>query len=211
MTVVIALKDKNSIWLGADRMLSGEILKGLSETPKFAKKPFTIYTPKKTPDNDGHTNILHENEETNYMIIAFAGDVGIFNHIVNGFKLPDKIKDDEFLTYLHLDFIPELQDYLRTFNLILRNNDGEDILTHLLIIYNNEIYTLFENLTYSTFDEKYKVIGGAQSIALGSLYTSVGDDPDYRIRLAINACAHHTHIVSEEMDIIEITEEDYVQ
>jgi hypothetical protein len=189
-------------------MVTGGNLKSKTISPKYFKKPFTIYTPKETTTKDGNKKIDYSNKETNYQLIAYAGDVGIINHIKYGFKAPDKIREDSFETYLHLDFLPALEDHLRTLRLYPRE-DGEQLDISLLIIYMNKIYEIFPDFTCMSYDENYHVIGAGNEIALGSLYSTIGEDPEYRVKIAIHACNHHTNCCSDKMDLITLTLDDY--
>ncbi len=200
MTIIITLKNKNEIYLAADKQVTGGNLKKTLPQPKYFKKPFTI-----TP------NILEDTtdkDHTEYLIIAYAGDIGIINHLQYGFKLPDKIETDTFETYLHLDLLPALQEHYTALNLRPPSEEYE-LDFNLLLIYKGHVYEIFSDYTAIEYDSDYHCIGCANEIAQGSLYSTIGEDPEYRINIAMQACAHESNAVSTNYDTTIITNKTY--
>lgn len=210
MTVIIAIKDKNSIWLGADRMISNDVTKSHSNVPKFFKKEFQTYTPKETTDSKGHKDIKKTNIEKHYLIFAGAGSDSVNSYIQYAFKFPDKIREDPFETYLLLDVLPSIKEELSLTGLLKTDNAGaNDTEANFLIIYDNEVYPIYRDLGYGPSNEEYTVIGIGDEIAYGSLYTTKYCPPEQRINIAIKACAYHTLFIDDNIDLIEIKPEDY--
>lgn len=209
MTVIIAIKEDDKIYLGSDRMISSESTKTTSRTPKFFKKEFQTFTPIKVVDKEGHVDITKNDFEKHHLIFAGAGSDAIINYIRYAFRFPDKISTDPFETYLLIDLLPALRNELIDVGLVKNTNGKLDTEANFLIIYDGEIYPIFRELGYSPRTEEYCVIGIADEIAMGSLHTTRGEPPKTRIEKGINACAYHSLYVDNNCDIVTITNNDY--
>lgn len=208
MTVIITIKEDDKIYLGSDRMISSDSTKTHSSTPKYFKKEFQTYTPKTEEDGD----ITQTNFKQHYLIFAGAGSDAISNYIKYAFRFPDKIESDPFETYLLLDVLPALRDELKNAGLLKIDAGGvSDTESNFLLIYDNEVYPIYRELGYTPRSEDFCVIGIADEIALGSLYTTKNEaDSEYRIKVAIEACAYHSLFVDSNIDIVTITNDDYI-
>ena len=211
MTVIIAIKEDNKIHLGSDRMISTESIKTTSNTPKFFKKEFQTFTPVKVVDKDGHVDVTKNDFEKHYIIFAGAGSDAIINYIRYAFRFPDKRNADTFETYLLIDLLPTLREELQSVGLLKSTNGKIDTEANFLIIYDGEIYPVFRELGYTPRTEDYCVIGIADEIALGSLYTTKNKkNQKNRIKKAIESCAYNSLYFDNNYDIVTITDSDYL-
>lgn len=213
MTVIITIQDpeKDVVYLGADRMISNTVTKSVSSCPKFFKKQFNTYTAETVLNDDGSEDIVKSDVVEHYLIFAGAGSDSVNSYIQYAFRFPDKIESDTFETYLLLDLLPSIREELDAVGLMKTGDGGcNDTEANFLIIYDGQVYPVFRDLGYSPSSEEYNVIGVGSEIAYGSLYSTKELSPMERIRVAIGACSYHCLFVDDNMDIIQITSDDYL-
>lgn len=193
MTVLIAIKEEDSVFLGADKQVTGGQIKQDKDTKIFKKELKTI-------------NSKGEVIKTETVYFAETGYVVVGNYIRYGFELPYKEEKESYEEYIVTKLCTKLNQSLKESGLIKVKDSKTYSDTNFLIVMNNNIYTI-SNVGLVCEFEDYVVDGSGYEVALGSLYTSKGKSARERIKLAIEACDKHTIYVNGEYDIIEIKKE----
>ncbi|MPL61810.1 hypothetical protein SDC9_07399 [bioreactor metagenome] len=201
MTVVVAIKDKtnNDIIIGSDTMVTGGNLKYEMDEPKF----FIVEIPHGTLPNSEKTKI----------IVGEAGRVSILEYIRRVFKPPVwNRKTQDFNTYMLDKFFPNFKDLLKKKSYVGKNekdNGSIDIFSHLLIIHENEFYTMWEDLGFCRETGDFFAIGSGKQVALGSLHSTkefIYDNPKARVEKAILAAGELTTYVNTDIHISSVNE-----
>ena len=194
MTIVVTLKDKDEIIIGADkRVTEGDIIISENKSKILIKEL-----------------IIRSYEDLTYdkILIAFSGLYSLFEFLKT-FPIPSKNLDDTFLEYLYGTFIPKLNNHLRSYNLIQEFNGGQEgVDWELLIAYKNQLFLIEFNLGVIEITTPYYAIGAPRDIALGSLYTTTNDDyvtsKGYIVANAIRACAAHNTLCNNNIELYRI-------
>lgn len=209
MTIVVAVKDENSIIIGADKRLTEGDLILTDNSSKILIKDMTEM--EKPPKKHDTINI-----KTNKLIIGFSGEYGLYE-LLKAFKPPVKNPNHTFLEYYYHYLNPKLKELLNKHDKFTEFHNGKNgIDWDLIIIYNNELYNLTFSLDLLEIYDEYIAVGAGKEIAYGSLHTSkstsfmCGDKlremlPRLWVENALNACAKHA-VNCNNMEIIKITE-----
>lgn len=95
---------------------------------------------------------------------------------------------DEVLQFLRTDYIDELKKFATENNMV--DNDGE-LNNIFILVYNGNIYRIFNDFTVVLSDKDYACIGCGDKIANGVFYALENDKSKTireKIEIAINAC-----------------------
>lgn len=193
MTIVVTLKDKDELIIGADkRVTEGNIIVSENES-KILIKDLLL---------ESYNGITYDK-----ILIAFSGLYNLFEFLKT-FPIPSKNLDDTFLEYLYGTFVPKLNTHLRKYNLIREFHGGQEgVDWELLIAYKNELFLIEFNLGVIEITTPYYAIGAPRDIALGTLY-AFKDDPDimreYIVDTAICACATHNTLCNNNSELYRI-------
>lgn len=183
MTCIVALKEKDKIFLGCD---------GLTAEGQF------VYNP-----SESKIQKLADN-----MYIGVSGRSLTANIIqANKDKLisEEKLFDNDF-SFLFNSFRKKLLEILLSDNIhkqIEKNNDSFG--SNILIVYNKNIYTMSNDSTIQLIDTYYAE-GSGQSYAMGSLFTTKNIDIGSREKVSLALLAAHAHncYVDDNIHIVEI-------
>ena len=197
MTVVIALKDKknNDVIIGSDTMVSGANTFRKMDIPKFFVKEISTGS----WDKDKEKIVLGE-----------AGSVTVLEYMKRVYKPPvwDK-KKETFNTYMLNKFFPGFKKLLEDKIYVEKyekNNSVIDLGTKLIVIYKNEIYSMFRSMGFERHTEEYVCIGSGEEVALGSLYSSRDLEPKLRVNDAVMAAGELTMYVNTDVHIDSVNE-----
>ena len=195
MIVLVAIKEDDKIFVGADRQsTAGQIIE-MKKEPKFMEKTFNVV--------DGYGKKIRESK----LLLGVTGCAYLGTFLRYGFNFPDLNDNiEDFEEYLIKSLFPTLKKKLVENKLVAVSNNKLNTESAFLIIYNGEMYCIETNLGVISIGGSYTAMGSGAQIALGSLHTSedLGFTSKQRIGLALEAAADNTIYVSHEYDIFEI-------
>ena len=160
MTIVIALNDdKNDcIWFGCDTQGTLEDM-----DMSFGEKIFSLEVPVINCD-EGDDEFITLN-------IGVSGSHFLMSYLTHSFQPPSIDTRWDFISYLYNKFFQKLQEELSLHKLLKNENEVIDSESSMIIIYENEIYEVYQD--FSIFHEQieeYSTIGSGWKIAEGVLH-----------------------------------------
>lgn len=173
MTVVVALRQNNSLYVAADRLISGDNIKTTMSRPKIWSRPGYLF--------------------------GFCGTLE-GEHVQSKFK-PSKPTGD-IDTFMQGQFLEELKDFYDEWNIFRdqRNDDGLGLIvcTGEYIYEHSPAY-----LTMTRYEIPYMSIGSGSQYAMGSLYSTQDlTDPRERLRRSVKAACEFSTSCGLPMDIL---------
>jgi 20S proteasome alpha/beta subunit len=181
MSLVVAIKDKDRIVLGADKQAS-------------------------TGGNKDHTNTkIWEVEELPGAIIGSVGSARAsqiiqYSQIIDKNLLNQNL-DTEFIVRI---LAPTLANGLKANGITVEAPEGAkcDMMPNAFIFaYGDRAWTIWHDLSVSEID-KYFAIGSGSDVARGVLYATQDQDPFKRIVTSIDAAAESTLYVDDGIDLL---------
>jgi 20S proteasome alpha/beta subunit len=181
MSLVVAIKDKDRIVLGADKQAS-------------------------TGGNKDHTNTkIWEVEELPGAIIGSVGSARAsqiiqYSQIIDKNLLNQNL-DTEFIVRI---LAPTLANGLKANGITVEAPEGAkcDMMPNAFIFaYGDRAWTIWHDLSVSEID-KYFAIGSGSDVARGVLYATSDQDPFKRIVTSIDAAAESTLYVDDGIDLL---------
>ena len=175
MSVVVAIKKDNVVYMGAD----SQVTRGGTRT---------------TLSNPDNYKIWAMSDSDN----ALMGGVGTVRPI-NVLKVANDLIPEAVDIKGNVDFrfvvrylVPRMMDELADYKILLKNEDGvPNMDASFLFAYRDRLYNIDRWGTVITIDD-FCAIGSGASEALGSLLSSADvEDPVERIKMAIKASAAH--------------------
>lgn len=172
MTVIIAYKTDDEIYLGTDSMgVAGHI---------------------KMYDEEKICRICFDKKSKSYMYVAVTGPAYVLHELQHGFIVPLKSDDITFEQYLHRHFVPKFIQHLSQ-NFLGKVQDGQCKLNcNLVIIYDN-IYVIYDNMI-TVCNDKYYCDGQGADLAQGALYAmevcESSFDIEAQISIALDAACY---------------------
>lgn len=194
MTIIIALKDKKNkrIIFGSDRLESQGIICGVCKNKIITKEVNIV---------DAYYNEITTKE----IHIGLSGYGFIAELIEHKFTAPDMNEKQTFMEYLYDDFLEDLRKLLLSKKLSAVDKEVFDSGSNLLIVFEDEIYEVFDNFSVTKIDGEYAVSGIGWQIAIGSLYTNLHYhkklDRVEAVRQALTACGVNTIYCDTNIDI----------
>ena len=192
MSVVIAIKDKNKIYLGCDTQASGGNNK-INLKDASSQKVW-------------HHNNLPD------LVLGGAGslrDIQIIQTSINLFDLTSVLLNKIDYTFLVQHFFTNVYNILAEKNRIGRDTTGNlvnIIDCEFIVAFGDKMYHIDQEGTVIEAND-YLVIGSGSEVAIGVLENNKNKKPQTRIQEAIKACAENTLYVNNEMYITDTTEE----
>lgn len=181
MSLVVAIKDKDRIVLGADKQAS-------------------------TGGTKDHTNTkIWKLEELPGAIIGSVGSARA-SQIIQYSQVIDKnlIPDDLDTTFVVRVLAPTLANGLRANGIVVEAGDGGkcDMMPNAFIFaYKNRAWTIWHDLSVSEIED-YFAIGSGSEVARGVLYATPERNPFDRIVTSIEAAAESTLYVDDGIDLL---------
>jgi ATP-dependent protease HslVU (ClpYQ) peptidase subunit len=160
MTCIVGLVDKGKVYIGGDSAGVGDY----NLTVRADEKVFI-------------------NED---FIMGFTSSFRMGQLLRYKFKKPyhfPNVSDDE---YMVTTFVDAVRDCLKQGG-YARNNSGEESGGTFLVGYNGNLYAIYDDYQVAKFKDGFAAVGSGSQIALGSLYSTDGKEPEERIRLALEA------------------------
>jgi len=182
MTCIAAIAHEGKVFMGADRMTSAGNLKFGKTEPKVS--------------------IINSE-----MIVGICGYVrfgNIFNYHLS-LKPYRKFHDEpgKEMDYLITHVAEEMRKKSAELSADRVDSSRQGSDSGVMIGLNGKIFSLGSDYSVCGHGE-YFADGSGVGVALGSLYSTGGKEPEERIRTAILAAAHHTAYVDDTIDILSV-------
>ncbi len=175
MTCIIGLVHDGKVYMGGDSCYSCGNIKGTLKSPKIFK---------------------YKN-----MLLGTAGSLRFMQSLKYDFAPPIDSSLD-VIEYIVSEFIPDLREVLRKAGIMEEKDKIETTDSRILVGYRGRLFIISSNFAIIEDSNEYLAIGGADEVALGSLYTTRGMSvPEFRIQEALRAAAHFNPYVSEPFTI----------
>jgi len=175
MTVIAALRHDNQMYMAGDRLVSGDNLSVNISRPKVWQRDQYLF--------------------------GFAGTLDA-EHIAAKFVPPTV--SGSLDTFMQTTFLEALDDFYTSWSIIKDPKGGTGL--SLLICVGNYIYEHDPAyLTMTRYSLPYMAIGSGSAYALGSLYSTNGQDPTNRLKLAIGSACKFSPECGQPIDIISMT------
>lgn len=188
MTAIVALKDEKSkcIYLGADSLASNGMQSSRVSDPKIFK-----------------------NGE---FIIAYAGSFRSGQVLAYKFKPPAIPKDNNKLfSYMVNEFVEALRETLSKTGRIRKEMEQENASPlEFLVAIRGRLFSVQDDFSVLEPMDGYAAAGSGESFCIGSLYSTKGMPAEKRIKLALEAAAHHDPNVSEPFVIKKVKIKDNI-
>jgi hypothetical protein len=169
MTIIIGIRDKKKVYLGADSCIGG----GQSHYVRATGKLFRL----------------------GGLIIGLSGYSRIGQLMrylpTDTFPatLPKSIEAGE--AFLVQAFLPVFHKALRDAGAMLRGKEGEDsIQSNAIIAWGNQLFEMGPDFYFARLADDYQAVGAGCDIACGSLFSTKGQPPKQRLRTALEAACH---------------------
>lgn len=160
MTCIVGLKHKNTIYLGGDSAGIDRTYLTIRKDPKvFINGEFII----------GFTDSFRMGQLLQYSLVV-----------------PKKPKKQNTYSYMATTFIEAVRACLGTGGYTTVENNRE-IGGQFLVGFDNRLFTVESDFQVGESIHDFHAIGCGDDIALGSLYSTEGMDPKYRVTTALNA------------------------
>lgn len=181
MSLVVAIKDKDRIVLGADKQVS-------------------------TGGTKEHTNTkIWEVEELPGAIIGSVGSARA-SQIIQYSHVIDKnlVAGDIDTLFIVKALAPTLANSLRNNGIVVEPGDGGkcDMMPNAFIFaYKDRAWTIWHDLSVSEIED-YFAIGSGSEVARGALYATPDKNPFDRVAISIEAAAEATLYVDNGIDLL---------
>lgn len=165
MTCIAALVDKGTVWMGCDSMGSSD---DDAYDCAFPKKIFTV----------------------NDMLIGVAGSLRINQLLQYAWDVPERgnLPVMPYMVAVAESIRPLLNDAEASSTL----DGGKRIFEGTVLIgYQGKLFRIFSDCSVFQTKQEYATIGSGAQVASGSLYSTKGQEPKKRVRMALEAAAQH--------------------
>lgn len=143
--------------------------------------------------------------QTGPYLIGFCGSPRAIQLLRYNTKLPAPPKDPaQLLGFMASKFINHVRSLFNASGLVLKGDGVMEQLgdMQLMVVVRGHIYVIWPDMQVEETVENYNALGSGEDLALGSLYSTEGEDPESRIRMAIAAAAHHCESVGGPVNLI---------
>ena len=169
MTCIVGLVDDGRVWMGADsRSTSASDWCLTTQSPKIIEKDGALF--------------------------GCAGSPRIGQLIRYSTTLPKRLPDD--LDREVFEIVAAIQRGLREGNCIAVDGGAETYDGTILLGYRGNLFLVSNDYSITQPRENYQAIGSGSPTALGALYATKGQEPETRIRIALEAAAQTSPYVS---------------
>jgi len=112
-----------------------------------------------------------------------------FGQVVEYYFNPPKSKSSNIMEYMVCQFVPELIS-------VTKYHDVEENTSSLIIAYEGKIFYIDSDWQVGWDTTDYHAIGSGADVAMGSLYSTEGQQPLERLRIALEASEKFSTTVS---------------
>jgi ATP-dependent protease HslVU (ClpYQ) peptidase subunit len=179
MTCIIGLKYNGTVYLGGDS--AGVDVNNISiraDEKVFSNGPF---------------------------IMGFSGSFRMGQLLQWSFRPPRLPKSRSIFGYLVTDFIDALRKCYQEKGTLKSSESGCDMGDQLLLGIHDELYHIQSDFQVAEVQDAYNSIGSGMDVSLGAMYATedIENDPEYRIRVALEAAAKHITSVAPPFLVID--------
>lgn len=180
MTCIVALKEGNRIWLGADSCISGSYESTIGK-PKIVRK--------------------------GEFLLGGAGSVRGIQLFQHSMPILNICEGEEYYHYLINTITHSMRQTFKVHG-FLREEDKKERApgTNFILIFRGEIYEIDSFFGVDHSRVGYSAIGNGDHFALGSLYSTAKTnlDPETRIKIALDAASNYSGYVAPPYEILSI-------
>jgi ATP-dependent protease HslVU (ClpYQ) peptidase subunit len=180
MSVVVAIKEKGKIHIGADTQISYGNMKSDAPQGKLFKHP--------------------QDDDLVVGIVGYARTAVILKYkkeLFNEMRVKAGMVNMEYLVN---EWYLDILEYFKKYNHAV--DDKESLPSTIMIAYKDHCFLIDRSGYIEELEEgKYFYIGSGAQVAAGSLSTTEGEDPDERIRRAIEAAGEKTLYVNRTVEM----------
>ncbi|QJE74527.1 hypothetical protein HHL28_16940 [Aerophototrophica crusticola] len=163
MTCIVGLVDNGTVWLGGDSAGVAGLDISLRSDPKvFRNGNFLI----------GFTSSFRMGQLLRFRLAP-----------------PPRRPDQDLFRYMVCDFVEAVRVCLKDGGFAHRSNDVETG-GFFLVGTEGRLFSIQDDYQVSEFNRGYHAIGCGAAYAMGSLYTTKGEDPEGRVRKALETAEH---------------------
>lgn len=162
MTCIVALAQNGALWMGADSAGVGNYRLQIRRDPKIYR--------------------------VGDMLIGFTTSFRMGQLLGYRLTLPHHREDWSVEKYMHIEFIDAVRNVLKSGG-YSRTKDGTEEAGTFLVGYRGRIFQICDDYQIAETEAGFDAVGSGIDVALGSLHTSVGLQPQERVTLALEAAA----------------------
>lgn len=164
MTCIVGLVHEGSVYIGGDSAgVGGWTIHGRSDEKVFRNGAFLF----------GFTSSFRMGQLLHYSLVP-----------------PEQPEGTDLFRYLVVDFINAVRACLKDGGFAKKNSEAEEG-GHFLVGYRGRLFHINADYQVAEMSEGYMAIGAGEDIALGALHASASFPPLKRVRMALEAAAHH--------------------
>lgn len=193
MSLIVAVRDGDTVAMGADRFIGNDAWKMQSAAPKI---------------------IQYSLGNGRAMLVGAAGDVRFSNLLRQMVIAPDDMPEGDWdaESFLTLNFATKLRVHTAAHG-YLANEGGRDTAGgELLVALDGRLFVVYDTFDVCEYDEPYTAAGAGASVALGAL-AALHDGrtagatmtPGQKVAVVMAATADHSMWVSAAHDIYTVS------
>lgn len=203
MTCIIGLIQDGKAYLGGDSAgVDGCRVSIRKDRKVFSKEVVVLEVIRR-----GRSDELHP-LSTDEMLVGFTSSFRMGQLLAHRFNPPEHkcVKDVvNTYTYMVTEFIEGVRECLKDGG-FAHVKDGEESGGTFVVAYQGRLFVVEDDFQVEERLDAFVAVGSGGDIALGSLYSTKGLDPEDRIRMALKAASHFTTDVREPFHILSIEE-----
>lgn len=165
MTCIVGLVENGTVYIGGDS--AGVDGKSLGMSVRSDRKVF----------------------RTGDFIMGFTSSFRMGQLLAHSFKPPKRYSDVKIYAYMVTEFVDQVRECLKKGG-YARKKEEEEIGGTFLVGYAGRLFEIFDDYQVGDPLDCYSAVGCGDHIAVGSLYSTVGQDPEHRVRTALAAAEH---------------------
>lgn len=138
-------------------------------------------------------------------IMGFTDSFRMGQLLQYALDIPEKPAKKSDMDYLVVDFMVAVRDTFKEHG-YLHKDDGREDGGTFLVGFNGTLYTVHEDFQVGSSIDGYAAVGCGDAYALGSLHSTKDYEfaPRERIRMALEASAHHNAAVRKPFKILQL-------
>jgi ATP-dependent protease HslVU (ClpYQ) peptidase subunit len=180
MSVVVAIKEKGKIYIGADTQISYGNLKLSTAEAKLFKHP--------------------QDEDLVVGVVGYARTAVLLKYKEKLFDEMHVLAGRVNMKYLVNDWYLEMLEYFKKYK--HTGMDDESLPSTIIIAYKDNCFLIDRSGYMEELQEgKHFFIGSGAEVAAGSLNTTKGEEPEKRIRKAVEAAGDETLYVNKTVEL----------
>lgn len=140
-------------------------------------------------------------------LVGFCGSPRAIQLLRYNTKLPVPPRNPkQLLPFMASTFIAHVRKLFNEHGMVLK---GDNVMEQLgdmqsMVVVGGRIFVVWPDMQVEETTEMYNCIGSGEEYALGSLYSTEGNDAETRIRMAIAAASHHCETVGGPVNLLSL-------